>query len=387
MGQTLSEPVVDKYSSESGDDRLIYGASCMQGWRVSMEDAHTTILKLEGREKFSYFGVYDGHGGQNVAKYSGEQLHKRIANDEAFKREEFKVAIKNGFLGTDSDLKKDPEFTNDPSGCTAVTALITPDNRVFVGNAGDSRAIMSVNGEAKALSFDHKPVNRTESSRIVAAGGFVEFGRVNGNLALSRAIGDFEFKQNVNLTPEYQIVTSDPEITEHPITEKDEFIVLACDGIWDCMTSEEVVEFVRQEIAKGSNLSKVCEDLMERCLAPDSEIGGVGCDNMTVIIVGILNGMTEEEWYEVIKKRVAEASQTDKLGNSKSSDLPSSATDDSPNSSNITSDATRMIPDGELGGTEDPLVRAKENSYLGTENTNEMPVDQTTEMVVEKAFA
>jgi len=331
-----------------------------------MEDAHTTILKLEGVEGFSYFGVYDGHGGQNVAKYSGEQLHKRIATDDAFKREDYKIAIKNGFLGTDRDLKKDPDFSNDPSGCTAVTALVTPDNRVFVGNAGDSRAIISVNGEAKPLSHDHKPVNRSESSRIVAAGGFVEFGRVNGNLALSRAIGDFEFKQNASLTAEYQIVTSDPEIVEHTITEDDEFIVLACDGIWDCMTSEEVVDFVRREIAMGNNLSKVCENLMERCLAPDSEIGGVGCDNMTVIIVGILNGKTEEEWFEVVKKRVGEAAQTDKLGNSTST--KNVADDESQNAMKI------MSLDGEIDGTEDPLVRAKENSKFGSEsNKAEQP--------------
>lgn len=110
-------------------------------------------------------------------------------------------------------------------------------------NAGDSRAVLGYKGEAKALSNDHKPTNKEETARITAAGGFVEFGRVNGelggvglcaddpgNLALSRAIGDFEFKQNYTLQPEQQIVTADPEIISHNVDGEEEFIVLACDG-------------------------------------------------------------------------------------------------------------------------------------------------------------
>jgi len=400
MGQTLSEPVVDKYSSSSNDDRLMYGSSCMQGWRVSMEDAHTTILKLEGKDGFSFFGVYDGHGGQNVAKYSGEQLHRRIAADEAFTRNDFKVAIKNGFLGTDNDLRRDPEYMNDPSGCTAITALITSEDKVFVGNAGDSRAILSANGEAKPLSFDHKPVNRSESTRIVAAGGFVEFGRVNGSLALSRALGDFEFKQNGSLSPEYQIVTSDPEIVEHDLKENDEFIVLACDGIWDCMTSEEVVDFVSREIAQNYPLDRVCEDLMERCLAPDSEIGGVGCDNMTVIIVGILGGRSKEGWYEAIKKRVGDATTTDSLGNtitpdhsrmSSNSSTSSSTSSNATNTTNTTNTTNDSFgPPPKVNPTAIPATSEVDNSKLEPldNKVDESRATQPTgEVTAEKALA
>ena len=69
-----------------------------------------------------------------------------------------------------------------------------------------------------------------EKARITAAGGFVDFGRVNGNLALSRAIGDFEFKKNTSLPAEEQIITANPDITEHKMDQEEEFIVLACDG-------------------------------------------------------------------------------------------------------------------------------------------------------------
>ncbi len=115
-------------------------------------------------------------------------------------------------------------------------------------NAGDSRSVLGVKGRAKPLSFDHKPQNEGqflllldsstkltlgsgEKARICAAGGFVDFGRVNGNLALSRAIGDFEFKKSAELSPEQQIVTAFPDVITHSISDDDEFLVIACDGM------------------------------------------------------------------------------------------------------------------------------------------------------------
>ena len=76
-------------------------------------------------------------------------------------------------------------------------------------------------------------------------------------------------------------------------------------GIWDCQSSQAVVEFTRRGIAAKQDLSKICENMMDNCLASNSETGGVGCDNMTMIIVGLLRGKTKEQWYEEIAKRVA----------------------------------------------------------------------------------
>lgn len=76
-------------------------------------------------------------------------------------------------------------------------------------------------------------------------------------------------------------------------------------GIWDCQSSQAVVEFVRRGIAAKQELSKICENMMDNCLASNSETGGVGCDNMTMIVIGLLHGKTKEEWYEEIAKRVA----------------------------------------------------------------------------------
>lgn len=312
MGQVLSEPETTKHTQSGADERLAWAVSEMQGWRLTMEDAHAGILSLDpekgdavpAKERTSFFAVYDGHGGSTVAKFAGDTVHHRLAANDFFPKKEWNAALKRAFLETDEDLRANPDFKGDPSGCTAVGVIVTPELDLICANAGDSRSVMSVGGEAKPLSYDHKPTNAAETSRIVAAGGFVEFGRVNGNLALSRALGDFEFKQSPSLPAEQQVVTADPDINSHTHTEEDEFIVVACDGIWDVLTSQQVIDFVRLSIAKGQTLEQICESMMDRCLAPDSDWGGVGCDNMTMMVVAILGDRTQDEWYQWIKQRV-----------------------------------------------------------------------------------
>ncbi|KAH7011534.1 phosphatase 2C-domain-containing protein [Ilyonectria destructans] len=308
MGQTLSEPVVEKASEKGEDERLIYGVSAMQGWRISMEDAHTNVLDLDPTKthpaKMSFFGVFDGHGGDKVALFAGENIHNIIFKQDTFKAGDYTQGLKDGFLATDRAILSDPKYEEEVSGCTACVSLIAG-NKIYVANAGDSRGVLGIKGRAKPMSHDHKPQNEIEKNRITAAGGFVDFGRVNGNLALSRAIGDFEFKKSAELSPENQIVTAYPDVEQHDLTDEDEFLVLACDGIWDCQSSQAVVEFVRRGIAAKQELEKICENMMDNCLASNSETGGVGCDNMTMTIVGFLNGKTKEEWYDEIARRVA----------------------------------------------------------------------------------
>jgi serine/threonine protein phosphatase PrpC len=101
------------------------------------------------------------------------------------------------------------------AGCTSVCAAIV--NRVLtVANAGDSRAVLCrAGGLTKALSFDHKPLQDVEMKRIKNAGGFVnQFGRVNGNLNLSRAIGDLKYKQVPGIPPSGQMITAEPDIQQ-----------------------------------------------------------------------------------------------------------------------------------------------------------------------------
>ena len=161
-----------------------------------------------------------------------------------------------------------PEMTVQ-AGCTAVVALLHG-RCLYVGNAGDSRAVLCRGTSAVALSQDHKPAQTRERERIVAAGGFLsDIGgicRVNGNLNLSRAIGDLRYKMNaevsarkawqwragaatiplltpphlpfpllLQLEPAAQIITAEPDVESVELTPEDRFLVLACDGIWDVM--------------------------------------------------------------------------------------------------------------------------------------------------------
>ncbi|XP_017779249.1 PREDICTED: probable protein phosphatase 2C T23F11.1 [Nicrophorus vespilloides] len=294
MGQTLSEPETAKDTACCQNSEYRVGSSCMQGWRINMEDSHTHILSLPDDPGTAFFAVYDGHGGAKIAEYAGKNLHKLITKRCEYKDGDVVKAMEMAFLEIDDIMLIEESLKNEQAGSTAVTMIIK-DNTVFCANVGDSRAIASVNGKVQPLSFDHKPTNEKEYNRITAAGGWVEYNRVNGNLALSRALGDFTFKRNEKKKPEDQIVTAFPDVEVHKINENWEFIVLACDGIWDVMKNEEVVAFVRENLAAGVEPEDICENLMMKCLAPDCQMAGLGCDNMTVVIVGLMHGKTFEE--------------------------------------------------------------------------------------------
>ena len=181
----------------------------------------------------------------------------------------------------------DVEDQTTMAGTTANVLLITK-TELYCANAGDSRCVLSKKGKSKDLSVDQKPDNPGEKRRIERANGFVEENRVNGMLALSRSLGDFEYKNNPIFKVQDQIVSPMPEITVEKITSDMEFVIIACDGIWDCMTSQEAVTFVSQNLTKKkkSELSHLISDMFEKNLAKDAaSAAGIGCDNMTCIIV------------------------------------------------------------------------------------------------------
>lgn len=175
------------------------------------------------------------------------------------------------------------EYQGPSAGCTAVCAVVRG-NMLVVANAGDSRCVLSRRGMAVALTQDHKPNDEEEYARILKAGGFVADGRVNGSLNLSRALGDMEYKQNKELGPEGQMVTAMPEVRRMTLKQGDEFLLLACDGIWDVCTNQEAIDFVRERLLVGKAPKQVCEELCDHCLAPDTGGCGKGCDNMSVVI-------------------------------------------------------------------------------------------------------
>ncbi|XP_034223020.1 probable protein phosphatase 2C 60 isoform X1 [Prunus dulcis] len=327
MGIYLSTPKTEKFSEDGENGRVRYGLSSMQGWRATMEDAHAAYPDLD--TSTSFFGVYDGHGGKVVAKFCAKYLHRQVLKNEAYAAGDIGTSVQKAFFRMDEMMRGQrgwrelavlgdkinkftgmiegliwsprssegndqaddwafeegphSDFTGPTSGSTACVAILR-NNQLLVANAGDSRCVISRKGQAYNLSRDHKPDLELEKERILKAGGFIHAGRVNGSLNLARAIGDMEFKQNKFLPAEKQIVTACPDINTVELCDDDEFIVLACDGIWDCMSSQQVVDYVHEQLVSESKLSVVCERVLDRCLAPTTA-GGEGCDNMTMIIV------------------------------------------------------------------------------------------------------
>ncbi|TYI25667.1 hypothetical protein ES332_A05G065800v1 [Gossypium tomentosum] len=327
MGIYLSTPKTEKFSEDGENDRVRYGLSSMQGWRAAMEDAHAAYPDLD--ESTSFFGVYDGHGGKVVAKFCAKYLHQQVLKHEAYATGDIGASVHRAFFrmdemmrgqrgwrelailgdkidkftgmiegliwspkggeGIDQDddwaIEEGPhsDFSGPTSGSTACVAILR-NNQLVVANAGDSRCVISRKGQAYNLSRDHKPDLEAEKERILKAGGFIHAGRVNGSLNLSRAIGDMEFKKTKLLPAEKQTVSANPDINTVELCDYDDFLVLACDGIWDCMSSQMLVDFIHEQLRSETKLSVICERILDRCLAP-STATGEGCDNMTMILV------------------------------------------------------------------------------------------------------
>ena len=166
------------------------------------------------------------------------------------------------------------DSSEDRSGSTCVSLFLTETHIVFA-NVGDSRAFLTSASTVRFATEDHKPTNPEENRRICAADGFVEMGRVCGNLAVSRALGDYMYKDVPRLSAEEQKVSADADVTVLERSPRDEFVVLACDGIFDVMTSQEVSTFVTQCIEASLTLEATCEHLLDNCLNLGSKVCGV----------------------------------------------------------------------------------------------------------------
>ncbi|XP_044755645.1 probable protein phosphatase 2C 21 [Coccinella septempunctata] len=231
--------------------------------------------------------TFDGGQENSSEDEENSQLEEEEEDSEDSSNDEEDCLDDEEMLEFTRNMKDEP---GSDSGCTAVVAILK-EKKLWVANAGDSRCVVCRNGKAIEMSFDHKPEDEPERERIYKAGGRVTMdGRVNNGLNLSRAIGDHAYKQNAELGPEEQMITALPDIKNLDIEEDDEFIILACDGIWNFMSSQEVVDFIRPKIKENrQKLSSIIEELFDHCLAPNTMGDGTGCDNMTAIIVQFRN--------------------------------------------------------------------------------------------------
>ena len=343
MGDFLTTPNKSKESFDDENSFIRFGSSSMQGWRYRNEDAHINQLN---NNNYDIFGVFDGHGGKEVSQFVKNHFIEEFMKNKNTKYENISESLIETFLKMDELLrtkegkeelsrlnklsraeddeqdKKDKKNSGndfykylDPknldncdianiTGCTACVSIVDEKNKkIFFANAGDSRAVICKMGVGYQMSHDHKPDWAKEKNRIYKSGGWGNEGRIKGNLNLSRSLGDFEYKQDKNLSAKDQMITAYPEINIELLDDTCEFIILACDGIWDCLTPQEACDFVRNKLYDENGqektdvkISKIVEEMMDEAIAEDiNNENGIGCDNMTCIIIQFKHNKCKEK--------------------------------------------------------------------------------------------
>lgn len=236
-----------------------------------------------------FFGVYDGHGGSEVAKFCAEKMHEVIA--EEWNREEidgyewqkkWKEVFVNGFKKADDQVLTEAAGS-EMVGSTAVVAVVSG-CQIILSNCGDSRAILCRRTQTIPLTVDHKPDRADELSRIEGEGGKVinwNDARVFGVLAMSRAIGDRY------MSP---FIIPVPEITFMTRSDEDECLILASDGLWDVMSNDEVGEVARR-LLRRRRRSMEDGDISPAQVVADTltqlAIGKNSSDNISIIVVDL----------------------------------------------------------------------------------------------------
>ena len=255
----------------------------LQGRRNTQEDEHVCVLNLDNSDvtlnNINFFGVFDGHGGKTVSTYLKNNLPQCFLNNNNKLYQNSNSYIKyinQVYNSLQNNLKTKHPKAVEYCGSTACIVILFLNKKgypeLWIINVGDSRAMLcNNNGEPVQLSIDHKPNLPEEKSRIESLGGKIKYDgsdwRIN-NLSLSRSFGDLD------CTP---YVTHLPNIYKYKLKPLDKFIVLACDGLWDVLTNEMVVEFIKNlqfKNFKGNYAKELA------CFAYDQG----SYDNITVLI-------------------------------------------------------------------------------------------------------
>eukprot|EP00930_Biecheleria_cincta_P036657 TRINITY_DN25123_c0_g1_i1.p1 TRINITY_DN25123_c0_g1~~TRINITY_DN25123_c0_g1_i1.p1 ORF type:complete len:379 (-),score=69.36 TRINITY_DN25123_c0_g1_i1:104-1240(-) len=295
-----------------------------QGPRPTHEDAYA--VKLRGRSAF--FWVFDGHRGDAAARFAANEFSHQNFGLESEELPSDKRIIRT-FQAVDRRLKDHlSKKDSEKAGSTAVGALTMRCQdgtySAKLVNCGDSRGLvirapserrekatnMSVKlpeslediadnakqswsegtswlpeWPAVVETIDHKPNQWGERTRIEAAGGKVLGGkrcaRIDGNLAVSRGLGDFDFKDNNRRPAAQQKVSNVPDIYEVHGMPAGTLLLLACDGLWDVMGSEEVASFVQERLqgSRPSSIPSIARELVSHSLEAETT------DNVTVLLV------------------------------------------------------------------------------------------------------
>lgn len=179
-------------------------------------------------------------------------------------------AQRDGFLETERKYYEAWRACEVSDAGTTALALLVWGGTLYLANLGDSRAVLCSDGKTVALTRDHRPTCQRELERITVAGGFVSADhRLNGCLSVSRAFGNYsegglKAASDGSFTFTGGPLTAEPEVYVHRLTEKDEFLVMACDGLWDQFSNERVIELARDSLKDLNDPQACVEELVRR---------------------------------------------------------------------------------------------------------------------------
>ncbi|XP_004466487.1 protein phosphatase 1F isoform X2 [Dasypus novemcinctus] len=250
----------------------------IRNMRRKMEDRHVVLpafnqlFGLSDSVDRAYFAVFDGHGGVDAVRYAAAHVHVHTARRPELPAEPA-VALQEAFWHTDELFLRKARRERLHSGTTGVCALIAG-GTLHIAWLGDSQVILVQQGQVVKLMDPHRPERQDEKERIEALGGFVshmDCWRVNGTLAVSRAIGDVFQKP---------YVSGDADAASRKLTGSEDYLLLACDGFFDFVPHEEVPGLIRSHLARhpGSGL-QVAEELVAAARERGSQ------DNITAMVV------------------------------------------------------------------------------------------------------
>lgn len=150
---------------------------------------------------------------------------------------------------------------------------------LLVANAGDCRAVLSRHGVAVEMSKDHRPCCKFERTRIESLGGFIDDGYLNGQLGVTRALGDWHIQGLKESGAQTGPLSAEPELKLVTLTKEDEFLIIGSDGIWDVFRSQNAVDYVRRRLQEHNDAKLCCKEVVEEAM----KRGAI--DNLTVVIV------------------------------------------------------------------------------------------------------
>eukprot|EP01090_Pellita_catalonica_P005943 TRINITY_DN16149_c0_g1_i1.p1 TRINITY_DN16149_c0_g1~~TRINITY_DN16149_c0_g1_i1.p1 ORF type:complete len:471 (-),score=113.15 TRINITY_DN16149_c0_g1_i1:24-1436(-) len=276
-------------ATENSIVSCVAGFESVIGLRKTMEDTHVCLdkvsavfpeLKKSPPAEIAFYGVYDGHGGTEASALAEKHVHKEILTSDEFKKGNIQEACAQGLRRADKiilDASAAEEWKN---GSTAVLAVIL-ERHLYIANLGDSEAVLGKRKEGGfegvCITVKHKPTEKAEKDRIKAQGGHVVFGRLFGDLAISRSLGDADYKKPLS---DADFVSAEPYTSRVALSHTaDDFLILACDGVWDKVSYQEAADLVGTSRDEGKKPAECAKALSDKALANGTK------DNVTAIVV------------------------------------------------------------------------------------------------------